>query len=222
LRHSLVGLFYYLDRQHWGEEDERFLEWQEIKTWLGRLAAHSPFTYQHSLGVGSLALHLAQACGLGADDCQAIYKGALVHDVGKLTIANTILTKRKPLTREEWRIIKNHPRAGVKLLAFTNSNQVVLEMVACHHERWDGLGYNGLKGVNIPLGARIIALADAFEAMTSPRPYQPCRSLTAVLQEVENNAGAQFDPELVPDFFTMILRLLKDTPDLPLEAAFEN
>lgn len=187
------------------------MEWQEIRIWLGRLAAHSPFTYRHSLGVAGLALNLAQTCGLEADDCQAIYKGALVHDVGKLTIANTILNKRTPLTPDEWQVIRNHPRAGVKLLASTSTSQTVLKLVAYHHERWDGQGYNGIKGTAIPLGARIIALADAFEAMTSPRPYQQCRPLPSALKEIENNAGVQFDPELVPIFFTMALHLLKTT-----------
>ncbi|MGI9860670.1 HD-GYP domain-containing protein [Moorella naiadis] len=198
------------------------MEWQEIKFWLGRLAAHSPFTYRHSLGVAALALNLAQTCGLETNNCQAIYEGALVHDVGKLTITSSILNKKTPLTPEEWQVIRNHARAGVKLLASTSTNRMVLELVAYHHERWDGRGYNGIKDVHIPLGARIIALADAFEAMTSSRPYQQPRPLTAALKEVEDNAGTQFDPELVPAFFTMILRLLKKNNRLASQRGFEN
>ncbi|MDN5325356.1 MAG: hypothetical protein PWP41_51 [Moorella sp. (in: firmicutes)] len=179
---------------------------------MSRLAAHSPFTYRHSLGVARLALNLARVYGMDQEECQAIYAGALIHDVGKITIANALLIKKGPLTREEWLIIKNHPRAGVELLAATGISHRILELIAYHHERWDGGGYNGLKGLDIPLGARIIALADAFEAMTSQRPYQQSRTLPNALAEVENNAGTQFDPELVPVFFTMILKLLKTTP----------
>lgn len=198
------------------------MEWQEIHSWLGRLANHSPFTYRHSLGVASLALNLALVYGMGREECRNIYAGALIHDVGKITIANTLLAKRGPLTREEWLVIKNHPRAGVELLTTTGLGRDILELVAYHHERWDGSGYNGLKGSDIPLGARIIALADAFEAMTSQRPYQQCRSLPNALAEIEKNAGTQFDPGLVPVFFTMTLQLLKSASSLPLIADLEN
>ncbi|GAF25729.1 HD-GYP domain-containing protein [Neomoorella thermoacetica] len=197
-------------------EDDYGLEWQAIHNWLGRLAAHSPFTYRHSLGVASLALNLARIYGMDQGECQAIYAGALIHDVGKITIANALLMKKGPLTREEWLVIKNHPRAGVELLTASGISPGILEFVAYHHERWDGGGYNGLKGPDIPLGARIIALADAFEAMTSQRPYQQNRTLPNALAEVENNAGTQFDPGLVPVFFTMIHKLMKTASSLPL------
>ncbi|MCS7279167.1 MAG: HD-GYP domain-containing protein, partial [Thermodesulfobacteriaceae bacterium] len=142
--------------------------------------------------------------GLPAKACDFIHLAGHLHDVGKLTLPKKILIKPGPLDKQEWELIKSHPKIGFDLLSpvklFQGQGRV-LEMILYHHERWDGKGYPfGLKGKEIPLGARIISIADAFSAMVCERPYRKPLSFDEALEEIKKGAGTQFDPMLVNIF----------------------
>jgi putative nucleotidyltransferase with HDIG domain len=127
-----------------------------------------------------------------------ITRAALVHDVGKLTLPRTLLDTPSRLSPQEYALMQQHCATGAHLLRQRGVDEAITLLVYHHHERWDGQGYPaGLAGPAIPAGARLIAIADAFAAMTTPRPYQSARSLPVALQELERCAGTQFDPLLV-------------------------
>ncbi len=126
----------------------------------------------------------------------------LLHDIGKIGISDSVLTEDKELTKEDLLLIKKHPEMGSRIIASANSLKVAVPMVLYHHERYDGSGYpKGLKGEEIPLEARILALADAFDAMTSDRPYRKKMSFTGAANEIREQTGKQFCPKIVDAFF---------------------
>jgi HD-GYP domain-containing protein (c-di-GMP phosphodiesterase class II) len=125
----------------------------------------------------------------------------LLHDLGKIGVAEELLQKAERLTDEEWAIVRSHVEIGTRMLGNIQFLTPALATVRAHHERWDGRGYpDGLRGEEIPLGARIIAVADAFEAMTSDRPYRKGLSLEEARREIETHSGSQFDPLVVRGF----------------------
>jgi HD-GYP domain-containing protein (c-di-GMP phosphodiesterase class II) len=160
----------------------------------------------HAREVAELAVEIASRLGLSADEIRQIRLGALLHDVGKLAVPDDILAKPGPLTEDEWALMREHPSAGERFLepllersgAVTAAGvRTVLAIVRWHHERWDGAGYpDRLAGDEIPLGARIVAVADALRAMTERRPYRSALSPEAALAEVSREAGRQFDPSV--------------------------
>ena len=144
-----------------------------------------------------MALTIATALKLEAPECRRIEPGALLHDVGKLSIPDPVLNKPGPLNEIEWAMWR-HAVAGVSLLARLLDLPHVFEVVRSHHERSDGQGYpDGLVGEQIPLGARIVPVADGFHAMTEPRPYRKPRSAWSALAEIVSQSGRQFDPACV-------------------------
>jgi len=153
------------------------------------------YTGAHIRRVHALGLLLARSIALDdAEDPQMSY-GFLLHDVGKLSVPDAVLTKRAPLTDAEWQLMRRHPEEGVRILQAVPFLDRALEVVLCHHERWDGTGYpHGLAGEQIPIWARIFAVADAIDAMTSDRPYHSGRTLQPAIDEVLAQAGRQFDP----------------------------
>ena len=159
-------------------------------------------TGAHAVRVTELALTLAREVASDlAGDPQLEY-GFLLHDVGKIGIRDSVLLKPGSLSTEERRHIEEHPSLGEQIVgAIPYLGGVARQVVACHHERWDGTGYpRGLSGEDIPLCARIFALVDTFDAITSDRPYRSARSAAEALAAIEAGAGAQFDPELVGPF----------------------
>ena len=123
---------------------------------------------------------------------------ALVHDVGKLTLPSKLLDKPARLTQQETLLMQQHPIVGARLLRPVGVGEAIIALVSHHHERWDGQGYpDGLAGLDIPRGSRLVAITDAFAAMTTTRSYQPARSVCYALQELERGAGTHFDPLLV-------------------------
>lgn len=123
---------------------------------------------------------------------------ALVHDVGKLALPRALLDKPARLTPREAALMQQHPVEGARLLRQVGVDEAIVALVSHHHERWDGQGYpDRLVGLAIPRGARLVAIADAFAAITTARPYQPARSVCVALQELERGAGTQFDPRLL-------------------------
>ena len=130
---------------------------------------------------------------------------ATLHDIGKVGIDENILNKPGKLTRDEWREMKKHPEIGYRIAMASPELMSVAEFILSHHERWDGKGYpRGLKGKEIPTLARIIAITDAYDAMMTDRPYRKALSKEEALQEIRNNAGTQFDPEIAEAFVKMM------------------
>jgi putative nucleotidyltransferase with HDIG domain len=164
------------------------------------LEADDPYTGgEHSRGVVVLALAVGRELGLDARAQRDLEFGALLHDIGKLRTPDEILNKPGPLTEDEWAIIRRHPIDGQAMLdRIGGALSHVGRIVRAHHERWDGGGYpDGLRGERIPLAARIIAVSDAFSAMTTDRPYREACSVDAALTELQACAGTQFDPVVV-------------------------
>jgi putative nucleotidyltransferase with HDIG domain len=159
-------------------------------------------TTGHSFRVALYAVALAKAMGLHGEQLKAIEWGALLHDVGKMVVPDEILRKMGPLTDEEWHIMKQHPTWGFDMLAEVSFlQQASLEIIYSHHERWDGKGYpRGLAGEAIPLAARIFAVVDTYDAITSDRPYRRARSHSVALAELQRVSGQQLDPAMVDHF----------------------
>ena len=167
--------------------------------------AKDRYTCSHINRVQEYAGSLARAINLEGPDYEAVLTGALVHDIGKLGVPDHILGKPGKLTPEEYRRIQSHVTIGVEILSPIPFPFPVVGVVRSHHERWDGLGYpDGLKGEEIPIGARIISLVDVFDALTSNRPYRRALSAEEALQTLRESAGKQFDPHLL-EVFVQIL-----------------
>ncbi len=162
------------------------------------------YTKGHSKQVSSLAAALARKLGLDGDELALIGYAGLLHDIGKIGVDSHIIHKSGPLDPEEWFIMKKHPVESAKIIRQIGQLKTVAPWVLHHHERWDGRGYNdGLAGDTIPLGSRILAVADTFSALTSDRPYRRARTLEYALTEIKSVAGTQLDPKIVDVFLTM-------------------
>jgi diguanylate cyclase (GGDEF)-like protein len=167
--------------------------------------AKDSYTYGHSRKVSEYAVAIAESYKLPQDRISTIRAASLLHDIGKVGVPDSILNKKAPLTEEEWKPIKAHPELGVEILRHVIDLVNCLPAILHHHERYDGGGYPaGLSGDGIPLEARILAVADAYDAMTSPRPYREQLSLEEAVNELRRCAGKQFDPEVVEIFCNII------------------
>jgi diguanylate cyclase (GGDEF)-like protein/putative nucleotidyltransferase with HDIG domain len=172
---------------------------------VSAVEAKDPFTYGHSKKVNTYAVALAEAIGLSPDDIFRVSTAALLHDIGKIGVPDKVLNKKGKLNAEEWNAIKAHPKLGATIIGNIPSLVPCVRCILHHHERWDGGGYpDGLKGEEIPIEARILAIADSFEAMTSARPYRPALPHEEILKELRQGAGLQFDPKLVEVFLRII------------------
>jgi diguanylate cyclase (GGDEF)-like protein len=170
------------------------------------IEARDPYTYGHSRKVSSYAVALSEAVGLPSEKVTVISTAALLHDIGKVGIPDEVLNKAGKLETEVWGLIQSHPTLSTTIVGHVASLVSCLPAILHHHERWDGLGYpDGLKGEAIPIEARILAVADAFDAMTSSRPYRGKLSYKKVLQELKHCSGTQFDPKLVEAFLPIAL-----------------
>jgi len=170
-------------------------------------------TYGHSKKVAQYATRIAEALGYPKERVESIRAAALLHDIGKIGISDQLLRKPGPLSTEEWEPIHAHPNLGVAIVKHVDRLKGSLAAIQYHHERYDGTGYpTGLKGDNIPLDARILAIADAYDAMTSPRPYRN-KELTPeqALEELKRCAGTQFDVGIVDVFFRINEQLSSKT-----------
>jgi HD-GYP domain-containing protein (c-di-GMP phosphodiesterase class II) len=142
--------------------------------------------------------------GMTKQDIEQLTLISNLHDIGKIAIDDKILNKPGKLTEEEWRVMKRHPETGYRILASSPDYIEIAEDILSHHEKYDGTGYpRGLKGEKIPIRARIIAIADAYDAMTSDRPYRKKLDHAVAIQELIDNKGSQFDPKLVDIFLAI-------------------
>ena len=165
------------------------------------LDAREHETQAHSERVSQFTVRLAQAMGVTGPDLEVIRKGAMLHDIGKIGISDLILLKPGPLTADEWTEMRKHPMIGAWIVNGVDSLQAASQIVLSHHEKFDGTGYpRNLRGLEIPLGARVFSVADTFDAMTSDRPYNRSRSSEEAREEIRRHAGSQFDPEVVERF----------------------
>ena len=164
---------------------------------IAELERLHPLIRAHSRAVALIGARIARALGVDASETAVVRLAGSVHDVGKLTIPLRILEKPGALSRSEWRFVRAHPAEGERLLRGTLADHpAVLAAVRSHHERWDGAGYpDGLRETDVPLCARIVAVADAYQAMLEPRPYRPQLTVEEALEEIEEHAGTQFDPD---------------------------
>jgi two-component system cell cycle response regulator len=171
------------------------------------LREREPDLHDHLHGVASLAREVARAFDLSAEELDTIVRAAELHDVGKVAVPDAILHKPARLDPAERQIIERHSEVGERILAVAPALRPVARLVRASHERWDGKGYpDGLAGEEIPLGARVVAVCDAFDAMTTDRPYQAGTDADSALEELVRNAGTQFDPAVVAVFSRLIAR----------------
>ncbi len=162
-------------------------------------------TSEHSVRVSEYSVQIAQKLGLGKEDCEGLRKTALLHDIGKIGIPDSILCKPGRLTDEEFTVMKSHVVKGAEILRNFTGVKNIVDGVLYHHERYDGKGYvHGLRGEEIPLNARIIGVADAFDAMTANRVYRKKMDVSYAVEELKRGRGTQFDPQVVDAFLELI------------------
>ncbi|GBC91564.1 Cyclic di-GMP phosphodiesterase response regulator RpfG [bacterium HR15] len=175
-----------------------------LEALLAALDTRDTETEGHSERVAAYTMLIAHRLDLPGEELPHIERGALLHDIGKIGVPDHILYKPGPLTPDEWEIMKQHPVIGYRMCMKVEMLRPAAPIVLHHHERWDGKGYpHGLSGEEIPLGARIFAIADTLDAMTSDRPYRKALSFAQAREEIERCAGTQFDPELVKVFLSL-------------------
>lgn len=175
-----------------------------LEGWVDALDLRDNETEGHTRRVTELTLRLARAMGMREPDLVHVRRGALLHDVGKMGVPDSILRKPGPLSDHEWDIMRRHPVLAHEWLSKIPYLRPALEIPLCHHEKWDGSGYpRGLKGEEIPLAARIFAVVDVWDALTSDRPYRPAWKEAAALAYLREQAGKHFDPQVVEVFLQL-------------------
>ena len=165
------------------------------------IEARDPYSSGHAARVTALAEVVGARLGWDDDQIEVLRIGAALHDIGKLAVSERVLRKPGPLSEPELVEVRSHPEEGARMLELIGTLRIAVPGVLHHHEHWDGGGYpTGRAGGAIPAEARVLAVVDAFDAMTSDRPYRPALTPEAAVAELERCAGAQFDPEVVEVF----------------------
>ena len=178
---------------------------QHCKGWSNALELRESETAGHSQRVVQFSLEIAKVLHFDDAGLTNIHRGALLHDIGKMGIPDTILLKPGPLTDEEWVIMRQHPSLAYQMLSKIPYLIPCLDIPYCHHEKWDGTGYpQGLKGEGIPMAARIFAVVDVWDALTSDRPYRRAWSSEKTLEYIKTLSGKHFDPKIVEIFVGFI------------------
>ena len=198
-------------------KDLKELFYKTIKSIASALDAKDPYTHGHSMRVTLYSIMLAKALNAPESELEKIETAGLLHDIGKIAIPESILCKAGHLTDDEFVIMKTHPINSEKLIASIKKLHEVSPGVKHHHERWDGRGYpDKLAGEDIPFAARVIAIADTYDAMTSTRSYRKALDHDIAIEEIRKCAGGQFDP-VMAEKFVEIERLIKSAKDNPEE-----
>ncbi len=196
------------NRRHFAEKEH--LTTELVRSLVAVLDARDEYTFGHSDRVASMSRQLAASVGLPPDECETVYLSGLLHDLGKVGVADDVLLKPGQLTEEAFALIKEHPQRGYNLLKRLAPLKDMLPGVLHHHEAWDGSGYpHGLAGEEIPLIARLLAVADAFDAMTSNRPYRDGMPVEKARQILADGAGKFWDSKLVKQFLDELPRMIE-------------
>ncbi len=173
-------------------------DWRHLVLQMGEDIRH------HAYQVAAISVAIGHAMGMDPKLIDSLRLAALLHDVGKLAVPRVILDKPGPLSNAEWHVMRRHPAYARTMLAAAQAKTEVVDAAYAHHERWDGMGYpRGLKGTDIPLSARIVALADVVDALSSKRAYRSALPATAVRAHVTAAAGTQFDPSVVDAYLSL-------------------
>jgi putative two-component system response regulator len=181
--------------------DTREAHLQTVIMLANVIEARDPYTAGHLERVRRLALNLASALNWGQEDIAILEFGAILHDIGKIVVPSLVLKKTGPLNEEEWKLMRQHPEAGAKMLEGVNHLKSAIPYVLCHHEWWNGAGYPaGLRDKSIPREGRLLAIVDAFDAMTSNRPYHTSMTPADALEEINRSKGIYFDPAMAEVF----------------------
>jgi putative two-component system response regulator len=195
------------EREKLQKAHKRLLEAYEatIEGWSHAMDLRDRETEGHSRRVAELTIGLAQAMNMSEEEIVHIRRGALLHDMGKIGIPDAILHKPAELSDEEWVVMQEHPQLAFQMLSAIEYLHEALEIPYFHHEKWDGSGYpQGLNGEQIPIAARIFAVADVWDALTSDRPYRPAWPREEALAYIREQSGKHFDPQVVDVFFKVI------------------
>ena len=188
-------------------KSSRIMRNQTIQLIMDTLKTKYANEKRHVDGVSQACYDIGLAMNFEQDELIDLKTTAYMHDIGKITIPIEILNKPDKLTADEYDMVKRHPEAGYQILKSVEEYSTLAEYVLCHHEKWDGKGYpRGLKGDSIPLISRIITVADAYEAMTSGRPFKKALDIKSAVAELRNNSGTQFDPQIVDVFINKVLK----------------
>lgn len=175
---------------------------ETVKSLITAIDAKDHYTYKHSKNVAKFAKFIAKHMGFSQEEISNIEQSAQLHDLGKIAVSDTILNKKEKLTNEDWNEIKKHPVKSAEILEPLECMIGKIEMVKQHHERIDGMGYpDSLKGTRISIGAKILAVADSYDAMTRERPYRKAFTKQEAIREMEENNGTQFEPEILKVLF---------------------
>ncbi len=187
------------------EQELRTAYDETLKGWSLALGLRDANTDKHSMRVVNTTIKLARRIGIPEEELVYIRRGAILHDIGKMGIPDSILLKASSLTEEEWEIMKLHPTLAYEMLSNIPFLKPSVDIPYNHHERWDGKGYpRGLAGEDIPLAARIFTIIDTFDALTSDRVYRPAWSMEKVLAHIKEQAGTKFEPRIVSIFLELI------------------
>lgn len=174
---------------------------------INTIEAKSPVTYMHTERVCLYALKLGRALNLSKKNLMLLKQAALLHDIGKLGIPDSILNKPDRLTDSEFEIIKNHPQKGYDILKGSKELEPIAKLILCHHEKYDGSGYpNGLAGDEIPYLSKIITIADSFDVITSKRPYKTPSSIETAAEELRKCKWSHFDGNMVDVFINILMK----------------
>ncbi|MFW5996310.1 MAG: HD-GYP domain-containing protein [Halanaerobiaceae bacterium] len=193
----------YQELQKYSRVEEKFKQ-ELIISFTQILELHDPYTEGHSKKVAKLSKKIALKMKLPESEAKKVYWAGIVHDIGKILIPKSILNKKGNLNKSEYKKIKKHPFWGYRALSHSHRLREIAKIILHHHERWDGHGYpDGLKNNEIPILSCILCLADSWNAMRSKRPYRAPLSTPEALEEIKNNRGTQFNPEVVDAFMKL-------------------
>ena len=200
-----LAVHWYIKRLALANEDLQAAWEESLLGWAMAMDAREPDMAQHSQRVASITVLLARSMGVASKDLPTIYRGALLHDIGKIGVSDAVLQFPGPLDEEQWAQMRKHPEMAMHILQPIEFLKDAMDIPYCHHERWDGTGYpQGLSGTQIPLWARIFAIVDVFDALSSKRVYRVAMSMPEVLDHIKAGSGSHFDPDVVHAFCALI------------------